>query len=184
MNFFRVLLDPQHEERGQGERRLISAAANILQVGEFQLLQLAYREWYGSDLPVALVDRLFTNYMLHNDVPPWARHYARLILSRDDRGALDPHDAHYHRYDHEYGIRVPNAIRKLCLIVCALVMTMVTAILLAEMTVKEPTSLLPPYFERDDIRQRTVPETGSRAVPAQTSAPSAPTPPQPYDGRR
>jgi hypothetical protein len=184
MNFFRVLLDPQHEEEGQGERRLISAAANILQVGEFQLLQLAYREWFGRDLPVQLVDRLFTNYMFHNDVPPWARHYARLILSRDDRGSLDPHDANYHRYDHEYGIRVPNAIRRLTIIVCALVLTMVTAILLAEMTVKEPTSLLPPYFERDDIPPLTAPDAESRAVPGQTSAPSTPPPPQPYDGRR
>ena len=59
------------------ERLVVISAANQLQVGEFQLLQLAYKEWFGEDLPEALVSKLFTSYMLHNYVPHWARHYAR-----------------------------------------------------------------------------------------------------------
>ena len=38
--FFQTLIQPDREEHP--ERALIARAANLLQVGEFQLLQLAY----------------------------------------------------------------------------------------------------------------------------------------------
>lgn len=44
MNFWETLLHPDKEELENPERRVIANAANILQVGEFQLLQLAYRD--------------------------------------------------------------------------------------------------------------------------------------------
>ncbi len=50
-----TLLKPDHEELEMKERLVVITAANQLQVGEFQLLQLAYREWYNMDLPEALV---------------------------------------------------------------------------------------------------------------------------------
>ena len=47
--FFKTLIRPDQEE--DPERTLVARAANVLQVGEFQLLQLAYHEWHGHDLP-------------------------------------------------------------------------------------------------------------------------------------
>lgn len=38
---------------------IVTHAANILQIDEFQLLQLAYYEWYGRDISPVDVDHIF-----------------------------------------------------------------------------------------------------------------------------
>ena len=43
-------------------------------------------------MPEALVSRLFTSYMLQNEVPHWAQHYARRVIERHARGQLDEND--------------------------------------------------------------------------------------------
>ncbi len=151
MNFFQTLLHPDREELEMGDRMIVSSAANLLQVGEFQFLQLAYREWFGKDLSEALIARLFSSYMLQNEVPHWARHYARLILSREERGQLDENDPDFHRYDHDYRTFVPQGVRQFCTAVGLLTVFMVTALLVASMSVDKPTSLLPPYFDAKEL---------------------------------
>ncbi len=151
VGFFETLIRPDKEEVEMAERQAVGSAANLLQVGEFQFLQLAYREWHDQDMPQALVDRIFTAYMLKNEVPHWARHYARLILSRADRGSLDDNDPHYHRYDNDYHTAVPRGVQRFCVAAGILVSVMMVGILLAELAVDKPTSLLPPYFERDEL---------------------------------
>ena len=151
MNFFETLLHPDREELEMADRMVVSSAANLLQVGEFQLLQLAYREWFGKDLPEALVARLFSSYMLHNEVPHWARHYARLVLMREERGVLDENSPDYHRYDHEYRVKVPHGVKHFCTAVFFLTFFMTSAILVANLAVDEPTSLLPPYFDKKEL---------------------------------
>jgi hypothetical protein len=157
MNFFSTLLHPDREELEHEDRMIVSSAANILQVGEFQLLQLAYREWFGEDLPEAMVTQVFTGYMLRNEVPHWARHYARLILMREEQGTLAENDPHYHRYDNDYHTSVPRGIQQFCLVAGLLTLTLVSGILVANSAVIQPTSLLPPYFERGELEQGTRP---------------------------
>ena len=151
MNFFEVLLHPDREELEFADRAQVCSAANLLQVGEFQLLQLAYKEWFGKDLPQALVARLFGDYMIRNDVPHWARHYARLILSREEHGLLDMNDPDYHRYDHDYHTVVPRGVRRFCTAVGIIALVMVTGLLVASMAVTHSTSILPPYFEDREL---------------------------------
>ncbi len=43
LSFWETLLHPDHEELAMKDRLVVISAANQLQVGEFQLLQLAYR---------------------------------------------------------------------------------------------------------------------------------------------
>jgi len=152
MNFFQAVLHPDREELENAERAEVCKAANVLQVGEFQFLQLAYYEWFGEDLPQALIARLFTSYMLHNEVPHWARHYARVVMVRDETGNLGDDGPTYHRYDHDYHTEVPNGVRRFCTATGIITMALVSGILIASLSVKEPTSLLPPYFERDELR--------------------------------
>lgn len=163
MNFFETLLHPDREELEMADRMVVVAAANLIQVGEFQFLQLAYREWFGKDLPEALVAHLFSNYMLHSEVPHWARHYARLILDHDEKGQLDSNDPAFHRYDHEYRTTVPRGLQRFCTAVGILTFCMATGILVATMTVKEPTSILPPYFEKSDLQAQDRETPWSRA---------------------
>jgi hypothetical protein len=151
MNFFEVLLNPEREESELRDRALVCTAANILQVGEFQLLQLAYHGWFGRDLPEARIAPLFTAYMLRNEVPHWARHYARTLILRDQRGELDSDDPRYHRFDHAYHSALPEGARAFCAAAGVVALTLVAAILAASVISMAPTSILPPYFERDDV---------------------------------
>lgn len=153
MNLLEVLINPQGEEMELGERALVCSAANVLQIGEFQLLQLAYADWFGRDLPEALVDRLFASYMLRNEVPPWARHFARAILAQDEAGRLDPDHPHWHRYDHDFRAEAPagRSMLRFCTASGAALLALIGAILVAGAAVTAPSSLLPPYFERADL---------------------------------
>ena len=67
--FFKTLMHPDQEDEEGDERAEVAKAANILQIGEFQLLQLAYHAWFDEDLPKVMVDKLFIDYMLRDEVP-------------------------------------------------------------------------------------------------------------------
>ena len=153
LSFWETLLNPEHEEQEMKERLVVISAANQLQIGEFQLLQLAYREWHDKDLPEALVTKLFTSYMLHNHVPHWARHYARRIIDGYERGELDDNAPRFHRYDHEYHTSVPKGFQRFCIAAAGVMIAVFGSIYVANQVVDEPTSLLPPYFERVDLPQ-------------------------------
>lgn len=172
MNFFRALLRPDREELEMADRMIMVAAANLLDVGEFQFLQLAYHEWFGKDLPTPLVDRLFHRYMMESEVPPWARHYARLILARADGGRLDPNDVAYHRYDHAYRTSVPKGVQYFIGLVSILAFCLIASVIIADLGVRSPMSRLPPYFDRDELRKPATATTsggGAQAPETQES---------------
>ena len=88
MSLLQTLLRPDHDEHP--ERVEAARAANLIQVGEFQLIQLAYFEWFGVDMPESTGHGLFHAYMLDNRVPHWVRHYARHILALDAASLRHP----------------------------------------------------------------------------------------------
>ena len=45
------------------KRSEILHAANLLQIGEFQLMQLAYKVWYNEDLPENQINKIFSEHM-------------------------------------------------------------------------------------------------------------------------
>jgi hypothetical protein len=149
INFFKTLIRPDQEE--DPERTVVARAANILQVGEFQLMQLAYHDWYGQELPAALCDQLFQAYMLRDEIPTWARHYARRIIDFEDRGLIDCNDAYYHRYDREYVTHVPQGVRQFTVVSVFLVSILVLGVVIGELAAGEGTSMLPPYFDQRDF---------------------------------
>lgn len=81
------------------ESNLIAEASNRLDLGEFQLFQLAYEAWHGKEIPPQQLEAIFFDYLMKSKIPPWARHYARKIIAQDDAGALDYRDPLYHRFD-------------------------------------------------------------------------------------
>lgn len=149
IGLFQTLLRPDREE--DPERTIVARAANILQVGEFQLLQLAYEDWHGKSMSSELSDRLFRAYMMQGEVPVWARHYARWVIRQDEIDALDSDDARFHRYDHDYVTKVPQGFRKFILASMLLAFVFVAAILAGEMASIQVTSVLPPYFESEQF---------------------------------
>jgi hypothetical protein len=153
MEFFHALLHPDGDELKLKDRLVVISAANQLQVGEFQLLQLAYRDWFGNNLPEETFSRLFSSYMLDNDVPHWARHYARCVLERFERGELDDMDPAFHRYDAEYHTVMPRGVQRFCVAAAGVFLAVFGSIYVANQVVDSATSLLPPYFEKKDLPQ-------------------------------
>jgi len=163
MNLFETLLHPDREELELGERTLVAKAANVLQVGEFQLLQLAYNAWYGCDMPRHLEERLFKTYMLKNEVPHWARHFARDIISKESRGMIDDREPAYHVYDNDYHTSVPGGVRRFWSAVALLTLVIGGALVLADLSVVSPATRFPPYLETGDLKRADAEPSFGRA---------------------
>ena len=97
----KTLIKPDWDENPK--RSEILHAANLLQIGEFQLIQLAYKVWYKKDLPEDKINKIFSEYMVTAIIPIWVTHYANDILKLNKANVLDSYNDKYHVYDHEFG---------------------------------------------------------------------------------
>lgn len=154
MSLLQTLLRPDHDENP--ERAFAARAANLIQVGEFQLIQLAYFEWFGEDMPEATGHSLFHAYMLHNQVPHWVRHYARRILALDAAGSLDDQDPAYHRFDSDFLHPVHTGAVRFTFAAAVVLVGVVGGLWIGhEFTGKgKGTSVLPPYFTEEELHNR------------------------------
>ena len=85
--FFKTLAKPDWDD--DPKRSEILNAANLLQIGEFQLIQLAYKVWYREDLPEDKIDKIFSEYMFTGIIPIWVTYYARDIVKLDKANVLN-----------------------------------------------------------------------------------------------
>ena len=97
----KTLIKPDLDENPK--RSEILNAANLLHVGEFQLIQLAYKSWYKEDLPEEKINKIFSEYMVTGIIPIWVIQYAQDILKLNKANVLDSFNDKYHVYDHEFG---------------------------------------------------------------------------------
>ena len=97
----KTLIKPDWDDNPK--RSEILHAANLLHVGEFQLIQLAYKAWYSEDLPEEKINKIFSEYMVTGIIPIWVTHYAQDILKLSKANVLDSFNDKYHVYDHEFG---------------------------------------------------------------------------------
>ena len=128
-------------------------AANLLQIGEFQLIQLAYKVWYKENLPENKINKIFAEYMIRGIIPIWVTYYAKDIIKLDDANVLNGYDEKYHVYDHEFGEYIyDNKLRKRRGIQYAIIITLVFIIThfmaINYVDVEESASFYPPYIEK------------------------------------
>jgi len=97
----KTLVKPDWDDNPK--RSEILYAANILQIGEFQLIQLAYKVWFREDLPENKINKIFEEYMIRGIIPIWVTYYAKDIIKLDNANVLNSYDEKYHVYDHEFG---------------------------------------------------------------------------------
>ena len=97
----KTLIKPDWDDNPK--RSEILLAANLLHVGEFQLIQLAYKVWYNEDLPEDKINKIFSEYMVTGIIPIWVTYYAQDILKLSKANVLDSFNNKYHVYDHEFG---------------------------------------------------------------------------------
>ena len=102
----KTLIKPDWEENPK--RSLIIQAANLIQIGEFQLIQLAYKAWYRNDLPEEKINTIFNEYMVTGIIPIWVTYYAKDVIKLDKANVLDSYNKKYHIYDHEFGQHINN----------------------------------------------------------------------------
>ena len=146
------LIKPDSDENPK--RSEIIHAANLLHIGEFQLIQLSYKVWYGKDLEVDKIKNMFSEYMLTEIIPIWATQYAKDIIKLEKANVLDSYNKKYHVYDHEFGKvisdekqRKTRGIFYTILIGLAFVGSHYIAI----NRVDEPAGFYPPYIEKKII---------------------------------
>jgi len=150
MNFFQTLLHPDQED--DPVRAEIAHAANLLQIGEFQFLQIAYADWHGKDLTGAGLDEMFKAYMLNEVVPPWARHFARKIIAEESMNDVNIDDPQFHRFDSDYFRPEPLGVRKFAVAIILISTVLGGGLMVGGMTKSTATSVLPPYFEADQLK--------------------------------
>lgn len=144
-----TLLRPDHED--DPDRAEVVKAANILQIGEFQLLQLAYEDWHGTEIPRDRVDAYFRRFVMGGETPIWVRQYARRIVDWDERGLLDGNNPDYHRYDNDYYTVMPQGVRRFAIAVACVAFAIGGGVLVSHYSTRHGTSVLPPYFEQDEL---------------------------------
>ena len=64
-------------------------AAEALRISEYDFFRLAFRRWSGREPEDEALERAFVNYMFHQAVPTWVRHFSRDVLAREAAGNLD-----------------------------------------------------------------------------------------------
>jgi len=151
-----TLMRPDHED--DPERGTVIEAANILQVGEFQFLQLAYREWFGHDMPANQINGYFRHFVIKGHTPRWAIRHAERIIGWDARGLLDARNPDYRRFDNLHYSPVPQGVRRFVIAVAILVLTLGGGLLIAHFATFKSVSLLPPYFDEKELPQADAPE--------------------------
>ena len=97
----KTLIKPDWDDNPK--RSEILHAANLLQIGEFQLIQLSYKVWYQKDLPEDKINKIFSEYMITGIIPIWVTYYAKDIIKMENANVLNSYDEKYHVYDHEFG---------------------------------------------------------------------------------
>jgi len=145
----RTLIKPDCDDNPK--RSKIIHAANLLQIGEFQLVQLAYKVWFKEDLPEDKINKIFNEYMITGIIPIWAKLYADDILKLEKAKVLDGYNEKYHVYDHEFGKHISNEKqrrRRGIFYTLIIVFAFITSHFMAAGYVEEPAGFYPPYIEK------------------------------------
>ena len=133
------------------KRSEIIQAANLIQIGEFQLIQLAYKSWYNTDLPEDKINIIFNEYMVTGIIPIWVTEYAKYIIKLDKANVLDSYNEKYHIYDHEFGETISDEKQRknrgiFYTIIIGFVF--IASHYMAINQIEEPAGFYPPYIEK------------------------------------
>tara|TARA_B110000116_G_C16292439_1_gene340042 strand:- start:20 stop:502 length:483 start_codon:yes stop_codon:yes gene_type:complete len=148
-DLIKTLLKPDWDD--SPKRSEIIQAANLIQIGEFQLIQLAYKTWYKKDLPEDKINRIFSEYMITGIIPIWVTYYAQDIIKLDKANVLDSYNKKYHIYDYEFGTQISNEKQRKSRGIFYTILIGIFFVgghYMAINSVEEPAGFYPPYIEK------------------------------------
>jgi len=148
---FKTLIKPDWDDNPK--RSEILDAANLLQIGEFQLIQLAYKVWYNENLPENKINKIFSEYMVTGIIPIWVTYYAKDIIKLDRANVLDNYNGKYHVYDHEFGTYIYDEKQRrrrgvLYATIIAVVFIAIHYMAINYVEDEQSASFYPPYIEK------------------------------------
>lgn len=148
-DLLKTLIKPDWSDNPK--RSEILHAANLLEIGEFQLIQLAYNSWYGKDLPEDKISKIFSEYMITGIIPIWVTYYANDILKLNKANVLNIYNEKYHIYDHEFGETISDEKQRknrgiFYTIIIGFVF--IASHYMAINQIEEPAGFYPPYIEK------------------------------------
>ena len=147
----KTLIKPDWDDNPK--RTEIIHAANLLHIGEFQLIQLAHKVWYNEELPEEKINKIFSEYMVSGIIPIWVTYYAKDILKMENAKVLNSYDKKYHVYDHEFGAYIRDEKQRkkrgiFYLIIILFVFTATHFMAINYVAIEEPAGFYPPYIEK------------------------------------
>jgi hypothetical protein len=74
------------------ETKLIGFIAAVLQISEYELFRIAYRNWHDHPVSETRLDALFKEYLGTGDVPYWVNDFTRKAHEKFLAGELDYRD--------------------------------------------------------------------------------------------
>ena len=86
------------------DRAMVTSVANLLDIGEFQLLQIAFRHWYGREMQPYEQDAFFHDVFILGKTPAFLRHLSRRIYFRDV-------ECNFHEQPSRFNIPDLNSVR-------------------------------------------------------------------------
>ena len=148
---FKTLVKPDWDDNPK--RSEILHAANLLHIGEFQLIQLSYKSWYNEDLPEDKINKIFSEYMVTGIIPIWVTDYAQNILKLNKANVLDSFNDKYHVYDHEFGKYISSEKQRrrrgiFYAFIVGIVFVGSHYMAANYVSIEEPADLFPPYVEK------------------------------------
>jgi len=150
--FFKTLIEPDWD--GSPKKSEIIQAANLIQIGEFQLIQLAYKAWYQKNLPEDKINNIFNEYVVTGIVPIWVTYYAKDIIKLDKANILDSYNKKYHIHDHEFGRHISDEKQRKnrgIFYTILIGFVFVASHYMAIYSVDEPAGFYPPYIEKSIV---------------------------------
>ena len=150
--FFKTLIKPDWDDNPK--RSEIIQSANLLQIGEFQLIQLSYKAWYKKDLSEDKINKIFNEYMITGIIPIWVTYYAKDILKLEKANILDSYNNKYHIYDNEFGRHIDDEKQRKSRGIFYTILigfVFVASHYMAINSVDEAAGFYPPYIEKKVI---------------------------------
>ena len=97
MKFFKAYLCS--DAANKQDRMMVTSVANRLDIGEFQLLQIAFRQWYGREMQSDEQHKFFHNVFILGQTPAFLRHLSRRIYLRDVEVSVHEQPFHFNIHD-------------------------------------------------------------------------------------
>ena len=86
------------------DRAMVTSVANLLDIGEFQFLQIAFRHWYGREMHPYEQDEFFHDVFILGKTPTFLRHLSRRIYFGDV-------ECNFHEQPSRFNIHDLNSLR-------------------------------------------------------------------------